>query len=411
MIPGAGSPHIARLGRAMAAGGRPRLNAGAKKAYNPGRVLRNLPTNAALSGRQIGQAAHALTALETLPTIKGYHQIIGQLGQAKGAQDQAFANLGQRTTQNVSGVYRNIAESEAKTLASQEALGSKLNERSGQIAAQGNQELTGMQTGSLSQLTSQLAMRGAPGGGEAQQQLANAVASQRATQQADSQAAQQFAASQAGNYAGLLAGEAGATQMRGGETVGQIGRDIAARTAESDQKFNQSIQTAQGKLGEARAAYGPDLIKNLLALRGGEQKAQLGQEALGVNQGKLAAQMAHNRMQNARSLEKNSLTGRNISSQEALRRSQIGKNNRAGRGGLTPAEANKIQGYERSARSLIPGVLKQYGKVPQTPDQQSEFAAGLAKAAKVPTYVAAQIMRQWLHNRAAREHEPGHMHR
>lgn len=393
------SPHIARLGRALASRGNPRLNAGAKKAFNPGRVLRSLPTNSALSGRQINQAAHALTALETQPTIKGYRQITGQLREAKGAQDQGFLNLGQRTMGNISGVYRNIAESEAKNLAYEQGLGSKLNERSGQIAAQGNQELTGMQTGSLSQLTSQLAMRGAPGGGEAQQALANAVASQRATQNADSQAAQQFAASQGGNYAGLLAGMAGATQMRGGETVGQIGRDIAARTAESDLKYNENIQTAQQKLAEAKALRGPDYVKNLLSLRGGEQKYQLGQAAVGINRSKVNATIANDRTKNAIASAKLGIDQQNAN---AHTRSANASAYRAHHPTTSNSAAVKEHNYERSARSLIPGVLKQYGKVPQTPDQKAEFAAGLAKVAKVPTYVAAQVMRQWLRNREAK---------
>jgi hypothetical protein len=250
-----------------------------KPKFNPMRVMRNLPTNKPLTPKQQFALARAEGVLETRPAIREFARIAKQEAQERDSTAAGLSNLGTRTAGNVSDVYKNIAESAAKSLAMQGQLGQQLNQQSGQIAATGNKELAGMQTGALGDLTSQLQMRGAPAGGGAQEALAQAVASQQATQNSDSQAAQQFAASQGANSAGLLAGMAGATQMQGGEAVAGIGRAITNRVAESNAKFNQTIQSAHEKQAEAKQNQGLDITKNLGAIREGEQKFQLGEQA------------------------------------------------------------------------------------------------------------------------------------
>jgi hypothetical protein len=306
------NPLIAKLGKAVRANGNAAISravpvahgstaanaanggaapgAGQKKpGYHPLRVLKNLP-NGELTPQQQAAYARAISVLETRPAIHGYKEIAKQLAGERESTAKGLGTLGSGLQGGVTDVYKNIAESEAQNLARQSQLGQQLNQQSASIATSGAKQLAGMQEGALGDYEKQLEMRGAPGGGGAQQQLANAVASQQATQNADSQAAQQFAASQGSSYGALASQMAGAAQMQGGAAVGQIGRDILSRVGQSNQKYNENIQTALGKLGEAKASYGPTFAKNLGVVHGEQQKFRLGQEAVQGNKAQLAAE-------------------------------------------------------------------------------------------------------------------------
>jgi hypothetical protein len=251
-----------------------------KKKFHPLKILADLQTDQALNGKDLRQAARALTMLEVRPQVKGYALLAKQLHNERETEAKGLGALGSHLQGNVKDVYHNIAASEAQNLANQQALASGLNVQSAQIAQQGQQNLTDMQKGQLGDLTAGLAIRGAPGGGSAQQELANAVAQQQAGQSANSQAAQQFAAQQGAGYGQLAAAMAGSAQMQGGASVGAIGRDVTNRIAESNMKYGQSIQDARQKLAEAKASKGATFVKNLLGLREGEQKFLLGKQAV-----------------------------------------------------------------------------------------------------------------------------------
>lgn len=310
------NPHIARLAKAMRVSGRSAISAAApvagsmagaaasggaapgaapkgKPAYHPLQAIKNLP-NGELNPQQQAQYARALSVLETRPAIHGFKQIAKQLHGERESTAKGLGNLGNELQGSVTDTYKNIAQSEAQNLARQNQLGAQLTQQSGEIAQAGGTELAGMQEGALGDYEKQLQMRGAPGAGGAQQALASAVANQQATQNADSQASQQFAASQGSSYGALASQMAGAAQMQGGAAVGQIGRDILSRVGQSNQKYNESIQTAEGKLGEAKASYGPTFVKNLGTVHGEQQKFRLGQEAVQGNKAKLASEEKQN---------------------------------------------------------------------------------------------------------------------
>ena len=161
------NPHIARLAQAMKVAGNGSLAAGAanataapnKPAYHPLAVLKSFDPNKPLTGKDMAQAARALTVLETRPVIHGYKGIIREEEKAKSAEAEGLGKLGERTSGNVSDTYKNIAASEAETLARQSALGKQLTTGSANIARTGNQELAGMQKGALGGYENQLQMR------------------------------------------------------------------------------------------------------------------------------------------------------------------------------------------------------------------------------------------------------------
>ncbi len=269
--PGAGTPPPAAPG----VPGKPK--------YNPGKVLANLPKSGLLTPQQLKAEARADSVLETRPLIHGAKLLATQLEQEKAADAKGLAALGAQLQGGVSDTYKNIAESEAQNLARQNQLGAQLTQQSGAIAQAGSTELAGMQEGALGDYEKQLEMRGAPGAGGAQQALASAVANQQATQNADSQASQQFAASQGSSYGALASQMAGAAQMQGGAAVGQIGRDILSRVGQSNQKYNEKIGEALGKVADAKATRGVSFVKTLGELNEGNRTFKLGLDTVRGN--------------------------------------------------------------------------------------------------------------------------------
>lgn len=377
------NPHIARLAKAMKARGAGSLSEGAanatgappaphKPGFHPLAVLKNFEPGKPLTGKDMAQAARALTVLETRPVIHGYKGIIREEEKAKAAEAAGLGRLGERTSGNVSSTYKNIAASEAETLARQSALGKQLTTGAANIAHTGNQELAGMQTGALGDYENQLQMRGAPQGGGAQEALAQAVASQQATENTDNQAAQQFAASQAANNGSLAAAMAASAQMQGGAAVGGINRDIINRTGEANQKADQSISGAREKLGEAKAAYGPAFTKNLLGLRGNEQKFILGKAAvagekakLGLEGEKLTAEQEQNAIQNK--LNQQKANASSTSAQASLINAQVNKWEAEHPNASSSAAGKKRQEVKqevREVRSMLPSLVAEAGAPP-----------------------------------------------
>lgn len=392
------------LGGSAAVPGKPKPKAPAttqqpqgKPKFNPMSILGKLGASELLDPRQMGAVARAMTVLETRPEIHGYRQIATELQKEKAREAQGLETLGRRTAGETAGVYRGIAQSEADSLAHQQALGSKLTQQSGDIAAQSAQSLAGTQANALGDLTSQLQQRGSPQGGSAQEALAQAVASQQAAQNANSQAAQQFASSQAANFGALGAGMAQATQMQGGQAIGSIGRTTIGRIGESNAKYGQSIREALGKLAEAKASYGSKYIKNLLGLREGEQKFLLGKQAVRGDKESLAASIANNKEQNAIAREnaESSRISANASATNAAINQYEAEHPGASKSDIKE-KRQEVKQEEREVRSILPSVIAEAGRAPKT-KRELNVLIGLAnsKAGADPAIVRKVLLNWW----------------
>lgn len=396
-----------RLGQAMVARGGNSLAEAASQApgvspkpkspsskFHPFQVLKGLETGSVLSGKQLSAAARALAALETRPEIRGYRQIANQLNREKEREAKGLTALGEKTQANVSSVYKNIAESEARNLAAQQALSSSLSGQSAAIAKQGAQQTAQMQEGALGDYQRQLQMRGAQNEqGGAQRALANAVANQQATQNADSQAAQQLANQSGADFLNYRSALGGATQMQGAGAVGALGRDIVNRIGESNAKYDTNIQTARGKLGEARANIGGRMVKNLLGLREGEQKFLLGEQATRTNKEKLAAEKEQNREANAiaRQNAASSATSAHASLINAL--TSRWESHHPG------ASSNELLKHRREVKhdvnevkALIPGVVAELGRPPKNPKELRFLEAKMNSKAGADPVIVQRVL-------------------
>lgn len=382
-----------------------------KPKFRPYKVLKGLETNKLLSPKQINAAARALTTLETRPEIHGYQRIAKQLAQQKALEDQGLLNLGQRTTGNVSSVYQNIAQSQAQSLATEKALGEQLNARSSEIGSQSAAALNATDTGATEAANANIALRGGAPGGSAQEQLAQAVAAQKATQASDSAAAQQFAASQGASTAGMLAEMAGSTAMQGGATVGQIGRDIIGRKAEADQKFNQNIQEALQKKGEAKASFGPKDVKNLLELRANEQKYQLGKAAVAGNKAKLSLEQKEGARAAKTEAEQNAINNK-------LAAAKLANETKSAEASWLNATTNAWEAHHPNAakgeagkkrserkeeagevRSLIPQAVSHFGGPPKNQQQLNQIIEHINEKASAKPTVVKKIVEIWWNKR------------
>jgi hypothetical protein len=408
----AAAPVAGSMAGAAAAGGAAPGAATGKPAYHPLQAIKNLP-NGELTPQQQAQYARALSVLETRPAIHGFKQIAKQLHGERESTAKGLGNLGNELQGNVTDTYKNIAQSEAQNLARQNQLGAQLNQQSGAIAQAGTTELAGMQEGALGDYEKQLQMRGAPGAGGAQQALASAVANQQATQNADSQASQQFAASQGSSYGALASQMAGAAQMQGGAAVGQIGRDILSRVGQSNQKYNESIQTAVGKLGEAKASYGPTFTKNLGAVHGEQQKFRLGQEAVQGEKAKLSAEAKQNAVANKINQEKAeasqmsaqaSLTSAAASARNAAVAAYKAQHPEASSGELAKRQ-KEIKQETAEVKTLIPTLVGTYGspfKAPKNVTLSKALAAftlKLNEKASADPALVQKVINEWAKKR------------
>jgi len=381
-----------------------------KQKFHPLRFFKRLEAGDSLTGKQLLRGARALTALETRPEVHGYGLLAKQLHGERESEAAALGKLGSTLQGGVTSVYKNIASSEADSLARQQALGGQLNATSAGIAQQGQQGLASMQTGQLGDLTAGLEMRGAPGGGGAQQELANAVAQQQQAQSANSQAAQQFAAQQGSSYGQLGAMLAGSAQMQGGAAVSGIGQSIIGRVGASNQKYDESIQSARQKLADAKALKGSKLVKNLLALRGEEQKYELGKAAVTSEKEKLAAQIAQDKASN-RISQQNADSSR-ISAMASARNAAINEWEARHPGASSNEKAKHRKEVVQEAgevKALIPTVIAELGRPPKSPKELNQFIGKVNSKASADPQLIRHVIKNWYeqHKKA----KLGHMHR
>jgi hypothetical protein len=391
---------------APAPGGKTQTTGG----FHPWKVLEDYKPGKPLSGKEMREYARALAVTETKPQIHGYAGLVRESEKAKKQEAAGLGKLGARTSGNVSDVYSNIAKSEAENIARQQALGSQLTTNAAGIASTSNAELAAQQSGALGSYESQLAQRGAPSGGGAQEALAQAVAAQTAAQSTDNQAAQQFAASQAANSNQLAAAMAGSAAMQGGSAVGAINRDTVNRVGESNQRYDQSINGLREKLGEAKSAFGTDFAKNLLSLRGNEQKFILGKDAVAGNKEKLSAEKeaakaaaAEANAAAAAKTGENAQDQSNADRQFELELKKFGLAEwEAKHPNAASGEAQKQQkklGEEvKEVKTLIPTIVTELGKVPKgTPPNKvlQTYIAKVNSTASANPTVVAKVLKAW----------------
>lgn len=385
---------------------------GGKQQFHPLRFLKGLEAGDSLTGKQLIRGARALTALETRPEVHGYGLLAKQLHNERETEAQGLGRLGSTLQGGVTDVYKNIASSEASSLARQQALGAQLNTASAGIASQGQQGLASMQTGQLGDLTAGLEARGAPGGGGAQQELANAVAQQQQAQSANSQASQQFAAQQGSSYGQLGAMMAGAAQMQGGAAVGGIGQTVLGRIGASNQKYDESIQSARQKLADAKALKGSKLVKNILALRGEEQKYELGKAAVTSEKEKLAAQVAQDKASNAIAAQ-NAGSSR-ISAEASARNAAINawEAHHPGASSNERAKHRKEVTHEvGEVKALIPSVIAELGRPPRSPQELNQFIGKLNGKASADPALVRHVIKHWFEEHKKKKLRENYPHR
>lgn len=368
-----------------------------KSKFHPLKILGELDTGSVLTGKDLRKAARALTALEVRPQVHGYSLLAKQLHGERETEAQGLGTLGTHLQGGVTDVYKNIAASEADSLARQQALAGQLNTTSANIATEGQQGLAGMQEGQLGDYTQALQQRGAPGGGSAQQELANAVALQDRSQAANSEAARQSAASQGASSGALSAALAGATQMQGGGAVAGIGRDIIGRVAASNQKYDEGIQTARSKLADVKATKGGLFTKNLLGLREGEQKFLLGSQAVQGDKAKLAAEAKQDAASNAIAQQNadSSRISANASALNAATSAWEARHPNASSG--ERAEHRKEVKHDvGEIKSLLAPVIAELGAPPKNEKQLNILIGKInSKASADPTLVAKVLQHWW----------------
>jgi len=385
-----------------------------KPAFNPRKVLEGIGSTELLTPEQETAAARALTALEVRPEVKGYTRNAKLFGKEKAREAKGLETLGQRNAGEVSSVYRNIAQSAAQSLATENALSGALSGQSAQIASQGAQQLGAESKAAVEPLTAQLQMRGAEGtAGTAQAQLAQAVAAQSAAQASQGTAARQAALSQGQGYSGLLASEALATQQRGGEGISSIARDAANRVGESNAKYNTNIQLERGKAAEAKASSGEKFAKNLLAIRGEQQKYRLGQQAvagekakLGLSAAELEAEREQNAIANKIAQQK---ANASTTSAEASRESAAASARNAATAAwkarhpeATRKEEKKAEQYIGEVKAYLPSAVSTYGP-PKNKKQLNQFIGAVNKEVSAPPQIVRSVLERWFAKRSKRE--------
>ncbi len=357
--------------------------------FHPRKVLDELDTKKVLTGKDLRRGARALTMLEVRPQVHGYSLLAKQLHNERETEAQGLGNLGTRVQGNVSDVYKNIAQSEADSLARQQAFAGQLNATSQGIAQQGAQGLADVQGNQVADVTAGLQMRGAPGGGGAQQELADAVASQQASQNANSQAARQFAAQQGAGYGQLQAGLAGATQMQGGAAVGGIGQAIIGRVADSNTKYDQSIQTARQKLADVKATKGATFAKNLLGLRESEQKFLLGKQAV---QGDKEAQKLAEK-ENAQDRKQQKFENKLELKKFGLAQWEATHPNASE--DKTNEKKQEIRGEIKEVKSMIPSVVAELGRPPKNKHEFNILIGHLNSKASAEPSLVQKVLTHW----------------
>jgi hypothetical protein len=222
-----------------------------------------------LSGANLSHAADALVHLEFDPTRKALQQEAAQASTQGGAVQQRAGSY-----------FTQLAEAERGNVERSKALGGLLQTQLGDIGRASTTALDEAQKRSQDVLGADQAVRG-PGLGGDPSRLMEELAAARTRSTLSTQAAQQDATNQTGNYAGLADISRQARELRGGETVQQIGNATQAR-----------LNDVASRRAALEAQVGPARTKSLLDLRQSGFENAATAAGLDLDQAKLQAQMS-----------------------------------------------------------------------------------------------------------------------
>lgn len=238
-----------------------------------------LNPNSTAEGKDLLKLARALTKIEIKPQVNAYKRLVKELRGQQTADTLGLRNLGNQTATQIGGAYQGADAGAAGSTLQASAIGQMLNQQ--QAAAQGQAAAQQAQTqsGQLGGLQEAMALRGAPGGGQAQQALQTLVNQQAARSAAEGQASATAAAAQGANYAGLSNAQRQATAQQGATALSDTARLIASRIAENKLTTGQDIREAQGKKADVKALKGAKMLEVLSTLRESERDFLLGKAA------------------------------------------------------------------------------------------------------------------------------------
>jgi hypothetical protein len=253
-----------------------------------------------LSGANLSHAADALVHLEFDPTRKALQQEAAQASTQGGAVQQRAGSY-----------FTQLAEAERGNVERSKALGGLLQTQLGDIGRASTTALDEAQKRSQDVLGADQAVRG-PGLGGDPSRLMEELAAARTRSTLSTQAAQQDATNQTGNYAGLADISRQARELRGGETVQQIGNATQAR-----------LNDVASRRAALEAQVGPARTKSLLDLRQSGFENAATAAGLDLDQAKLQAQMSTDASDAALARAKLRATNRQNRARNRLTRAQI----------------------------------------------------------------------------------------
>jgi hypothetical protein len=253
-----------------------------------------------LSGANLSHAADALVHLEFDPTRRALQQEAAQASTQGGAVQQRAGSY-----------FTQLAEAERGNVERSKALGGLLQTQLGDIGRASTTALDEAQKRSQDVLGADQAVRG-PGLGGDPSRLMEELAAARTRSTLSTQAAQQDATNQTGNYAGLADISRQARELRGGETVQQIGNATQAR-----------LNDVASRRAALEAQVGPARTKSLLDLRQSGFENAATAAGLDLDQATRQAQMSTDASDAALARAKLRATNRQNRARNRLTRAQI----------------------------------------------------------------------------------------
>lgn len=260
-------------GATMPAAGRRRRGGGRQRARTNRRARQLQPIYdplQPLQGRNLKQAAGALTNLEIRPGLRALSRQIANINrQGEAVQDRTndyFTGLGQFGQQAQQG---------------QRTATDRLNAALAGIGADTQNQIAGFGATAQGAMRTQ-ADRGLDGG--SWDLLAREVAAQQANAATNSGISRELGATLGSNWEGLASAIAQTDALRGRERLGEIGNAFAQLAAEPT-----------ARKADLLASRGALMTRNLGALRDSEREYMLGVEALGLQRDQLRADVRNNR--------------------------------------------------------------------------------------------------------------------
>lgn len=346
------------------------------------RALKSLLNpNEVHSGKDLMNVARSLTRLDLKPQQKAYQRLIKEIRGQSTADTLGLQNLGKDASGKVAGAYLGADKGAAQAQLNSAALGGMLNNQVAGINQQATADQQATQTGELGGHMEAMALRGAPGGGQAQQQLQALVEQQAGRTAAESQAGGNFAAALGANYTGLSGGMRQAGQLQGAERQGDIAQSIASRIAEQKLGAGQDIREALGKLAETRALKGDTLTKYLTEAIERERDFSLGKKAvqtdrMGIHSDERIAEQ-NRQAENQRNRQDNRTSAANNRRTNRTSRHNSQRSNQNDSQDSSHDRRKMVKDVRSSARSLVQDSVRRIGKdatLQTILDTRSEFA-------------------------------------